>query len=92
MSLEVADGQELFRSNANTQRYGLITQPAGSPYNSDGLPIGISKTVIPAPLWPGEETGEYLMMSRRTLISGLALVSVSPAPEPLARRSDVQLQ
>jgi hypothetical protein len=57
--LEVADRQELFRSDANSERYGLITQPAGSPYNPDGLPIGISKTVISTPRWPGEETGEF---------------------------------
>lgn len=59
LNLEVAGGQELFRSDANSERYGLITQPKGSPYNPDGLPIGISKTVISAPQWPGEETGEF---------------------------------
>ena len=59
LNLEVADGQELFRSDANSERYGLIPQPAGSPYNADGLPIGISKTVISSPQWPGEETGEF---------------------------------
>jgi hypothetical protein len=53
LNLEVADGQELFRSDANSERYGLITQPAGSPYNPDGLPIGISKTVISTAQWPG---------------------------------------
>jgi hypothetical protein len=59
LNLEVADGHELFRSDANSERYGLITRPPGSPYNPDGLPIGISKTVIATPLWPGEETGEF---------------------------------
>jgi hypothetical protein len=59
LNLEVAGGQELFRSDANSERYGLITQPAGSPYNPDGLPIGISKTVISTPQWTGEETGEF---------------------------------
>jgi hypothetical protein len=59
LNLEVAGGQELFRSDANSERYGLITQSPGSPYNPDGLPIGISKTVISAPQWPGEETGEF---------------------------------
>jgi hypothetical protein len=29
LNLEVADGQELFRSDANSERYGLITQPPG---------------------------------------------------------------
>ncbi len=59
LNLEVAGSRELFRSDANSERYGLITQPAGSPYNPDGLPIGISKTVISTPQWPGEETGEF---------------------------------
>jgi len=59
LNLEVAGGQELFRSDANSERYGLITQPQGSSYNPDGLPIGISKTVISTPRWPGEETGEF---------------------------------
>ena len=58
LNLEVADSQELFRSDANSERFGLITQPPGSPYNPDGLPIGISKTVISTPEWPGQETGE----------------------------------
>jgi hypothetical protein len=44
LNLEVAGGQELFRSDANSERYGLITQPAGSPFNPDGLPTS------PAPM------------------------------------------
>jgi hypothetical protein len=58
LNLEVAGGQELFRSDANSERYGLITQPPGSPYNPDGLPIGISKTTIANPVsdWPA---GDY---------------------------------
>ena len=54
LNLEVAGGQELFRSDANSERYGLITQPPGSPYNPDGLPIGISKTTVATPIgdWP----------------------------------------
>jgi hypothetical protein len=57
LNLEVAGGQELFRSNANSERYGLITQPPG-PYNPDGLPIGISKTTVATPIgdWPA---GDY---------------------------------
>src|SRR6516164_4368662 len=39
LNLEVADGQELFRSDANSERYGLIPQPPSS-INPDGLPIG----------------------------------------------------
>lgn len=58
LNLEVAGGQELFRSDANSERYGLITQPPGSPYNPDGLPIGISKTTVATQVggWPA---GEY---------------------------------
>ncbi len=57
LNLEVAGGQELFRSDANSMRYGLIPE-AVSPYNPDGLPIGISKTTVAAPIkgWP---VGDY---------------------------------
>jgi hypothetical protein len=57
LNLEVADGQELFLSNANSERYGLITQPRG-PYNPDGLPIGISKTTVATPI-DGWAAGDY---------------------------------
>ena len=59
LNLEVADSQELFRSDANAERYGLIPEAANPQYNPDGLPIGISKTVIAAPLWKDQETGEF---------------------------------
>lgn len=58
LNLEVAESQELFRSDANSERYGLIPQPA-SPANPDGLPIGISKTVIDKPKWAGAAIGEF---------------------------------
>ena len=45
LNLEAAGSQELFRSDANTQRYGLIPETP-SPYDPDGLPIGISKTTV----------------------------------------------
>ena len=51
LNLELADSQELFRSDANSERYGLIPQPANQWSNPDGLPIGISKTVISKPAW-----------------------------------------
>ncbi|MDM0117936.1 hypothetical protein QTI66_38265, partial [Variovorax sp. J22R133] len=47
LNLEVAGGQELFRSDANSNRYGLITQAANPSTNPDALPIGLSKTVVP---------------------------------------------
>ena len=58
LNLEVAAGQDLFRSDSISERYGLIPQ-SPSPANPDGLPIGISKTVIPAPKWRGAQTGEF---------------------------------
>jgi hypothetical protein len=45
LNLEVADSQELFRSDANSDRYGLITQAANPRTNPDGLPVGLTKTV-----------------------------------------------
>jgi len=39
LNLEVADRQELFRSDANSERYGLIPQPANPRTNPDALPI-----------------------------------------------------
>src|SRR5262245_56522821 len=45
LNLEIANGQELFRSDANTDRYGLI--PGATNWiNPDGLPIGMSKTTL----------------------------------------------
>jgi len=58
LNLELADSQELFRSDANSERYGLIVQPP-STANPDGLPIGISKTVIEKPAWKGAATGAF---------------------------------
>lgn len=59
LNLEVAGSQELFRSDANSERYGLIKESA-NPYNPDGLPIGLSKTVVTTPRWKSEETGEFV--------------------------------
>ena len=59
LNLEVAGGQELFRSDANSERYGLTPQPPNPRTNPDGLPIGISKTVIAKPAWKGAATGEF---------------------------------
>ena len=57
LNLENADSQGLFRSGLNNARYGLIPDGA-SPYNPDGLPIGISKTTVATPIkgWPA---GDY---------------------------------
>jgi hypothetical protein len=57
LNLEVSSGQELFRSNANSERYGMTTQPANPRTNPDGLPVGLSKTVITQGRWKGEFAG-----------------------------------
>ena len=61
LNLELAGSQELFRSDTNSERYGLINDAANPQSNPDGLPIGVSKTVIAGPpRWKGEETGEFV--------------------------------
>jgi hypothetical protein len=57
LNLEVVGGQELFRSDATSARYGLIPQAANL-MNRDALPVGISKTTIATPIkgWPA---GDY---------------------------------
>ncbi len=57
LNLEVAGSQELFRSDANSDRYGLIPQALNPRTNPDGLPIGISKTVVTEGRWKGETAG-----------------------------------
>ena len=63
LNLELAGSQELFRSDTNSERYGLITDAANPQSNPDGLPIGLSKTVIADQRWKGEETGEFVGMN-----------------------------
>lgn len=60
LNLEVAGGQELFRSDANSERYGLIVSPASPSNNPDGLPIGLAKTAVTKPLIADEHVGEYI--------------------------------
>ena len=57
LNLEAADSQDLFRSGLSGPRYGMVPE-AASPNNPDGLPIGISKTVVATPIkgWPA---GDY---------------------------------
>ena len=49
LNLEVAGSQDLFRSDANSVRYGLIPDPANW-NNPDGLPIGFSKATVATPI------------------------------------------
>jgi hypothetical protein len=47
----------LFRSDKNVARYGLVPHRADPQYNPDGLPIGITKTVMTDGPWKGEWVG-----------------------------------
>ena len=60
LNLGIADSEELFRSDANSERYGLIPDAANPDSNPDGLPIGLSKTIITEERWKGEDAGEYV--------------------------------
>jgi hypothetical protein len=53
LNLEVASSQELFCSDANSERFGLIPQAANPRTNPDALPIGITKTVLTEGRWAG---------------------------------------
>ena len=57
LNLEAAGGQDLFRSDSNSIRNGLIPEAANQ-FNPDALPIGISKTTVATPVkgWPA---GDY---------------------------------
>jgi hypothetical protein len=57
LNIEVANSQDLFRSDANSVRYGLIPEAASS-FNPDGLPIGVSKTTVTTPV-KGWQPGDY---------------------------------
>ena len=57
LNLEIAGGQELFRSDANSNRYGLIPQGPNLRTNPDALPIGLTKTVTTEGRWKGEYIG-----------------------------------
>jgi len=57
LNLEAAGSQELFRSDANSERYGLTPDPADPQWNPDGLPVGLGKTVTTEGPWKGEDIG-----------------------------------
>ena len=60
LNLEVADSQDLFRSDANSDRYGLTPQAANPQTNPDALPIGLSKTEVTEGRWKGVSVGMNL--------------------------------
>ncbi|MBV9653374.1 MAG: hypothetical protein JOZ42_02295 [Acetobacteraceae bacterium] len=57
LALEQANSQELFRSDANMSRYGLVPSPADPTYNPDGLPIGIAKAAVAEGQFSGSWAG-----------------------------------
>jgi hypothetical protein len=57
LNLEVAHSKELFRSDANSELYGLVPQTADPKTNPDGLPIGLSKAVAHLGPWQGAGVG-----------------------------------
>jgi mono/diheme cytochrome c family protein len=57
MNMEVAGSQELFRSDANSARFGLIPQAANPRTNPDGFPVGVTKNVVTEGRWKGETVG-----------------------------------
>ena len=57
LNLEVAGSQDLFRSDANSDRHGLIPQAPNPRTNPDGLPIGLTKTVLTEGPYKGEMVG-----------------------------------
>ncbi len=57
LNLESAGKTELFRSDGTMRGYGLVPQRPDPVYNLDGLPIGVTKTTVPAGRWKGEWVG-----------------------------------
>jgi hypothetical protein len=57
LNLEVAGSRELFRSDANSEQYGMTPDPANPQWNPDGLPIGLSKTTTTEGPWKGTDVG-----------------------------------
>jgi mono/diheme cytochrome c family protein len=57
VGLEVAGSEELFRSDGNSIRYGLLPEPADTKFNPDGLPVGVTKASIAAGQFKGEWVG-----------------------------------
>lgn len=57
LNLEKADGTGLFRDDENLARFGLVPYPADPTYNPDGLPIGLTRTVVADGRFEGEWLG-----------------------------------
>jgi hypothetical protein len=57
MNMEVAASSELFHSDANSARLGLIPQAANPRTNPDGFPVGLTKNVVTEGRWKGTTVG-----------------------------------
>lgn len=57
LNLEKTNGSGLFREDENLALFGLIQHPADSKYNPDGLPIGLTRTIISEGRWKGKWLG-----------------------------------
>jgi hypothetical protein len=57
INLEVAGSQELFRSDANSERLGLIPQASNPSTNPDGFPVGLARMVLTEGPWKGDYVG-----------------------------------
>jgi hypothetical protein len=99
LNLELPDRQELFRSDANVQRYGIIPAAADPQWNPDGLPVGVTKSVTTEGRWKGVEagincafchTGELFYHGKRVRIDGDAAVHLDV--EAFFRAADEALQ
>lgn len=56
-NLELSDSQELFRSDKNLERYGVITSPPDPQSNPEGLPVGFTRDVTKEGRWKGDYVG-----------------------------------
>lgn len=59
LALQQAGSSELFNSSSHADKVGLLIDPPDSKVNPDGLPVGISKTVISS----GQFSGTYMGMT-----------------------------
>jgi len=55
LNLEVAGADALFRSDANSERYGLTPQAPNPGTNPDGLPIGLAKSTVAEGPFKGQD-------------------------------------
>jgi hypothetical protein len=66
LALAVAGSNELFNSASNTDRVGLLVADTDPKNNPDGLPIGVTKTVVPS----GQFKGVYAGLTCATCHTG----------------------